>query len=308
MYFDTVWPVGTLERMPPRRDGDRLYGPGTFDMKAGIAIALTAVAALRASGLPHPPIAMLWTTDEEIGSGTSRAIIEAAAREAAAVLVLEPALPGGALKTARKGCGEFELTVHGLAAHAGLDPGKGVSAIHELASQIALVEQLQDLPRGVSVNVGRITGGTRANVVAEEARAVIDVRAPTRAAAARTRRRRSASLQTCSARVRVLPCGGDSIVRRWSARLGLRRCLRRRARWRPHSATAWQKDPPVAAPTGTSRPPSASQPLTAWARSATARTPRTNTSTCRHCHGAPRSSPVSSRGCDDRDVPSKATD
>jgi glutamate carboxypeptidase len=170
--------------MSPRRDGDRLYGPGTFDMKAGIAIAIAAMRALRATNTPHPPVQMLWTTDEEIGSGTSRPVIEEEARRSRAVLVLEPALPGGALKTARKGCGEFELTVHGLAAHAGLDPGKGVSAIHELASQIALVEQLQDLPRGVSVNVGRITGGTRANVVAEEARAVIDVRAPTRDAAA----------------------------------------------------------------------------------------------------------------------------
>jgi glutamate carboxypeptidase len=179
-HFDTVWPVGTLARMPLKRDGDRLHGPGTFDMKAGIALALTAIAALEAAKLPHPPIAMLWTTDEEIGSGTSRALIEAAARDAAAVLVLEPALPGGALKTARKGCGEFELTVHGIAAHAGLDPGKGASAIHELAAQIAAIERLQDLSRGISVNVGIVSGGSRANVVAEEARAVIDARSPTR--------------------------------------------------------------------------------------------------------------------------------
>lgn len=182
-HFDTVWPVGTLERMPLRRDGDRLHGPGTFDMKAGIAIAMTAVSALRAAGRPQPPITMLWTTDEEIGSETSRAVIEAEARGAAAVLVLEPALPGGALKTARKGCGEFELTVHGVAAHAGVDPGKGASAIHELAAQIAAIERIQDLPRGISVNVGVVSGGTRPNVVAEEARALIDVRAPTREAA-----------------------------------------------------------------------------------------------------------------------------
>ena len=182
-HFDTVWPLGTLARMPLRRDGDRLHGPGSFDMKGGIALALTAIAALRVAALHHRPVTMLWTTDEEIGSATSRATIENEARNAAEVFVLEPALPGGALKTARKGCGEFELTVHGVAAHAGLDPGKGASAIHELAEQIAAIERLQDLPRGISVNVGLVSGGTRPNVVAEEARAVIDVRAPTRAAA-----------------------------------------------------------------------------------------------------------------------------
>jgi glutamate carboxypeptidase len=179
-HFDTVWPIGTLERMPLHRHGDRLHGPGTFDMKAGIAIALGAIGALRATGTPHAPVTMLWTTDEEIGSGTSRETIEAEARRSALVLVLEPALPGGALKTARKGCGEFELTVHGVAAHAGLDPGKGASAIHELAAQIAAIEGLQDLARGISVNVGLVSGGSRPNVVAEEARATIDVRAPTR--------------------------------------------------------------------------------------------------------------------------------
>jgi glutamate carboxypeptidase len=152
-------------------------------MKAGIAIAIAAVAALRATGTAHPPVTMLWTTDEEIGSGMSREWIESEARRAAAVLVLEPALPGGALKTARKGCGEFELTVHGVAAHAGVDPGKGASAIHELARQIGAIERLQDLSRGVSVNVGLISGGSRPNVIAETARAVIDVRAPTRDAA-----------------------------------------------------------------------------------------------------------------------------
>jgi glutamate carboxypeptidase len=182
-HFDTVWPAGTLERMPLRRDGDRLYGPGAFDMKGGIALGLTAIAALRATGTPHPAVTMLWTTDEEIGSETSRAAIEAEAGHSRAVLVLEPALPGGGLKTARKGCGQFELTVYGVSAHAGLDPGKGASAIHELAAQIGEVERLQDLPRGISVNVGVLAGGTRPNVVAEEAHATIDVRAPTREAA-----------------------------------------------------------------------------------------------------------------------------
>lgn len=182
-HFDTVWPIGTLGRMPLRRDGDRLYGPGTFDMKAGIALAIAAIRAARAVEAALPAVTMLWTTDEEIGSRSSRADIEAEARQSRAVLVLEPALPGGALKTARKGCGEFQLTVHGIPAHAGLDPGKGASAIHELASQIGAIEQLQDLPRGISVNVGVVEGGSRPNVVAEEARATIDVRSPTRAGA-----------------------------------------------------------------------------------------------------------------------------
>ena len=183
-HFDTVWPVGTLARMPLRRDGDRLHGPGTFDMKAGIAIALAAIDAVHATGSTRPPIVVLLTSDEEVGSQTSRARIEAEARLCRAVFVLEPALPGGALKTARKGCGEFEVIVDGVAAHAGLDPGKGASAIHELAAQIAAIERLQDLPNGISVNVGVIAGGSRANVVAEQARAIVDARAPTREAAA----------------------------------------------------------------------------------------------------------------------------
>jgi glutamate carboxypeptidase len=206
-HFDTVWPTGTLERMPVRRDGDRLFGPGTFDMKAGIAIALAAVDALRATQTAHAPIVMLWTTDEEIGSKTSRAAIEEDARKCRAVYVLEPALPGGALKTARKGCGEFEVVVHGAAAHAGLDPGKGASAIHELAAQIAAIERLQDLPNGISVNVGLVSGGTRANVVAEMARAVVDARAPTRDAAERVEAAMR-SLQPVNPRTRLRVSGG----------------------------------------------------------------------------------------------------
>jgi len=179
-HFDTVWPVGTLARMPLTAADGRLHGPGVFDMKSGIAIAMLATRALIASGL-RPRIVMLWTTDEEVGSGTSRLLIEEEARRSAAVLVLEPSLPGGALKTSRKGCGEYEIVVRGVAAHAGVDPTRGASAIHELARQIVRIEQVQDLQRGVSVNVGRVSGGTRTNVIAEEARAVVDVRAPTAA-------------------------------------------------------------------------------------------------------------------------------
>jgi len=206
-HFDTVWPVGTLERMPLRRDGDRLFGPGTFDMKAGIAIALTAVNALRETRTPHPRIVMLWTTDEEIGSTTSRPAIEEDARTCRAVYVLEPALPGGALKTARKGCGEFEVVVQGVSAHAGLDPGKGASAIHELAAQIGAIQRLQDLPNGISVNVGVVSGGTRPNVVAETARAVVDARAPTREAAQGIESAMR-SLQPLNPRTRLTVSGG----------------------------------------------------------------------------------------------------
>jgi glutamate carboxypeptidase len=185
-HFDTVWPVGQLERMPLVRSNNRLHGPGVFDMKAGIAIGMLATRALLETGVSlSRRIVMLWTTDEEVGSATSRAAIEDEAGRSDAVLVLEPSLPGGAVKTARKGCGEYDLRVRGVAAHAGIDPSKGASAIHELARQIVLVQKLQDLDRGISVNVGTISGGTRTNVVAEEARAVIDVRAPTQADAAR---------------------------------------------------------------------------------------------------------------------------
>ena len=185
-HFDTVWPVGQLARMPLRRDTERLYGPGAFDMKAGIAIGLTAMRALsdtnrQAAGR----VVMLWTTDEEVGSATSRALIEAEARQSRAVLVLEPALPGGGVKTARKGVGEFLLRATGIPAHAGLDPARGASAIHELARQIVRLTGLTDLERGVTVNVGAIRGGTRSNVIAEHAEADIDVRIPTLADAGR---------------------------------------------------------------------------------------------------------------------------
>jgi glutamate carboxypeptidase len=189
-HFDTVWNVGQIERMPLREEDGRLYGPGVYDMKASIVVALYAVRALReARASRSPRVVMLWTTDEEIGSATSRAHIEAEARESDVVLVLEPSLPGGAAKTRRKGCGEFELTFHGVSAHAGIDPRKGASAIHELAHQILALEQLRDADRGVSVNVGVVSGGTRGNVVAEEAKAIVDVRVQTMEDAARLEER-----------------------------------------------------------------------------------------------------------------------
>jgi glutamate carboxypeptidase len=177
-HFDTVWPVGQLARMPVREENGRLFGPGIFDMKAGLAIGLLAVRVLVA-GVPapaRPRVRLLATSDEEVGSGTSRAAIEQLAQQSAAVLVLEPSLPGGAVKTARKGVGEFEVIAHGVSAHAGVDPDAGASAVHELARQIGAIERLNDPARGLSVNVGVIEGGTRPNVVAERARAVVDVR------------------------------------------------------------------------------------------------------------------------------------
>jgi glutamate carboxypeptidase len=181
-HFDTVWPVGQLERMPLAEANGRLHGPGIFDMKAGIAVGMLATRALLETGArPARRIVMLWTTDEEVGSASSRQAIEDEARRSDAVLVLEPSLPGGALKTSRKGCGTYEVIVRGIAAHAGVDPAKGASAIQELAHQVIRIQALQDLARGVSVNVTMIQGGARSNVIPDEARAVVDVRVPTMA-------------------------------------------------------------------------------------------------------------------------------
>jgi glutamate carboxypeptidase len=177
-HFDTVYPVGTLRTMPCHITDGHLYGPGALDMKSGIALMLYAIEALQAwhGGLPRP-VTVFLVSDEEVGSHSSRRITESLAKESAAVLVLEPAAGArGAVKTARKGVGEYTLTVHGVAAHAGLDPGKGHSAVVELARQITALSKLNDLERGISVNAGVIRGGTRTNVIAAEAVAEIDVR------------------------------------------------------------------------------------------------------------------------------------
>jgi glutamate carboxypeptidase len=177
-HYDTVYPFGTLANMPCEVRNGRLHGPGALDMKSGIALMLHAIEALQAwhGELPRPVIVFL-VSDEEVGSRSSRRITEALARKSAGVLVLEPAAGlRGAVKTARKGVGEYTLRVRGVAAHAGLDPGKGHSAILELARQIAVVAELNNLQQGVSVNPGVVHGGTRTNVVAAEASVGIDVR------------------------------------------------------------------------------------------------------------------------------------
>jgi glutamate carboxypeptidase len=177
-HYDTVYPLGTLAKMPCRIEDEHLFGPGVLDMKSGIALILHAIEALQDwHGELSRPVTVFLVSDEEVGSRSSRAITESLAKQSAGVLVLEPAAGlRGAVKTARKGVGEYKLTVKGVAAHAGLDPGKGHSAILELARQIAVVAKLNDLPKGLSVNPGVIEGGTRTNVIAAEASVAIDVR------------------------------------------------------------------------------------------------------------------------------------
>ncbi|MFZ3339574.1 MAG: M20 family metallopeptidase [Terriglobales bacterium] len=182
-HYDTVYPLGTIGRMPCRVEGDKLTGPGVLDMKSGIALMLSALAALRdwhASGgggeLPRP-VSVLLVSDEEVGSNSSRAITESLAKKAAAVLVLEPSYGfAGAVKTARKGVGEYTIKVMGKSSHAGLDFEKGLNAILELARQIEKVSRFTDLKKKLTVNVGIVSGGSRTNVVPAEATAHVDVR------------------------------------------------------------------------------------------------------------------------------------
>lgn len=189
-HCDTVWPIGTLEKMPVHRSEGKLYGPGVFDMKAGLVQAVFALAALRWLGEP-PQVSpvLLINSDEEIGSTESLPYIDRLARRANRAFVMEPALgPSGKLKTARKGVGRFTVRVIGKAAHAGLDPEKGASAILELSHVVQTLFALNDPQKGVTVNVGTIDGGLRPNVVAPESRAEVDVRVPTRADAERIER------------------------------------------------------------------------------------------------------------------------
>jgi glutamate carboxypeptidase len=182
-HYDTVYSSGTLRKMPFRISAGKAYGPGTFDMKAGIVQALFAAQALQrlpAGQQPRKRIVFLWTSDEEIGSESSRKLIETEARRSDAVFVLEPSYgPRGALKTQRKGVGEAELVVRGRSSHAGLAPQDGINAIHEISRQIARLESWNDLRRGVTISAGTIEGGTRTNVIPEIARVQLDLRATT---------------------------------------------------------------------------------------------------------------------------------
>ncbi|HSO76794.1 MAG TPA: M20 family metallopeptidase, partial [Blastocatellia bacterium] len=176
-HLDTVWPLGTLAERPFRIVDGRAFGPGIFDMKAGVAVAAFAMRAIKELGRKtRRPVTMLMTCDEETGSHFSREIIEDEARTATAALVLEPPIPGGTIKTGRKGVGEFELVIRGKPAHAGNDPRAGINAITEMAHQILAINKLVDYEKGTTLNVGVVRGGVLSNVIAAEARASIDMR------------------------------------------------------------------------------------------------------------------------------------
>lgn len=222
-HTDTVYERGTLARTPFRVVRGRASGPGTLDMKAGLVIALGAVDALRTARLAsRRRVVFLWTPDEEIGSEAARPMIEREARRSSAVLVLEPGTGlTGRLKTARKGVGEFRIDVRGRAAHAGVNPQDGVNAVHELALQIARIARFAEPRRGITVNPDVVSGGTRTNVVAEHAHALVDVRC-TRAADMRRVTARFRGLRPILPGAKVHVSGGmdrPPMERRVAARL-----------------------------------------------------------------------------------------
>ncbi len=179
-HLDTVHPMGFIERLPFRVDGDKAFGPGIYDMKGGAYIAAEAFRQIcRDKSLPALGITQLFVSDEEIGSPTSRALIEEEGRKAKYVLVTEPARDGGKIVTGRKGVARFEVFIKGVPAHAGSRPQDGRSAVRELGRIITTLENMNDLPRGITVNVGVARGGTKPNVVPEEAYAEVDLRVPT---------------------------------------------------------------------------------------------------------------------------------
>lgn len=179
-HLDTVHPIGFIGRLPFSIEGDSAFGPGIYDMKGGAYLAYHAFGQVCINGQRSPlGITQLYVSDEEIGSPTSRALIEAEGRKAKYVLVTEPARDGGKIVTGRKGVARFEIFVKGVASHAGTRPEDGRSAVRELANLIQTLEAMNDLKRGISINVGVVRGGTRPNVIPEEAYAEVDMRVPT---------------------------------------------------------------------------------------------------------------------------------
>ena len=225
-HMDTVYPLGTLAKMPFRVSGGRAWGPGTFDMKGGLVLALFAVDALKATGIkPNKRLVFFWNSDEEIGSESSRRAIEREARRSDAVLVLEPSFgPDGRLKTARKGVGGAEIVVTGRSAHAGVDPEKGVNAVHELALQIQRMMKLNDPQRGITVQATVVAGGTVSNVIPAHARAELDIRY--------SRMADAASLQRQLRRLRPILKGARVEIRAERSRPPLERTAATRALFR----------------------------------------------------------------------------
>ena len=183
-HLDTVHPMGFIERLPFKIDGDSAFGPGIYDMKGGAYLAYQAFRQICAEGARSTlGVTQLYVSDEEIGSPTSRSLIEAEGRKAKYVLVTEPARDGGKIVTGRKGVARFEVFIKGVPSHAGTRPEDGRSAIRELGNVIGALEAMNDLKRGITVNVGVVRGGTKPNVIAEEAYAEVDMRVPSIAAA-----------------------------------------------------------------------------------------------------------------------------
>jgi len=205
-HLDTVWPVGTLKTMPCRLAEGRLWGPGALDMKAGVAMALTAIEILTEANVLNREVVLLLTGDEEVGSPVSRPVIERLASECAAVYVLEPA-QGVAYKTARKGTGNWRIDVTGVAAHAGVDFEKGANAIRELARVVETVSGWTDIKCGLTVSVGLAGGGSKTNVIPAEAWAEVDVRIARRADGERITRK-FAALKAIDERCGLTVTGG----------------------------------------------------------------------------------------------------
>ena len=275
-HLDTVWPVGTLARMPWRVDDGWAYGPGVLDMKAGVVMALTAMKLVREVDTDRP-VVLLLSGDEETGSHDSRELIEEVAKECRAVFVLEPAQgPQGAYKTARKGVGQFRLEIRGVPSHSGVDFGAGHSAVRELAWQIEQISALTDLDRGTTLNVGVVGGGTQSNVVAAEAWADIDLRVTT-VAEAEVITRRLQALETRDAQCTLRLTGGLNRppMERTEAR---RSCSLRRRRWRRNSDLTWKRRRRAAARMEILLLRSECRRSMGWERLALARMRRTNRS------------------------------
>lgn len=204
-HYDTVFDAGTTQSWPVHVDGDRITGPGVFDMKGGLVQLIWSLRALRELGIPRPPVRLVLNGDEEIGSPFSRPVLEQASADAAAVLVFE-ASADGAVKTARKGVGLFDVTARGVESHAGLDPEAGASAVDEIARVIRTLHEGADLDSGTSINVGVVKGGTRANVVAGSARVNVDIRVATVEEQVRVDAL-LASLAPCDDRVKLVVSG-----------------------------------------------------------------------------------------------------